>query len=210
MIANRAGRLFGGLNEYHISVWSKPRLILYTGLLILFVATFLLLSGKDNPNHMDSQPTVPSSSLVLTSPAFEEGGALPAQYSCKGQNVSPPLAIAGLPAGTKSLALIMHDPDAVSGDFVHWLMWDIVDSTENIAANSLPAGAVQGQNGGGQNKYMGPCPPAGTGTHHYIFELYALDKTLGLKPGSDRDQLKTAMAGHILGQYNLTGLFSAN
>ncbi len=159
---------------------------------------------------MEPQTNNLNSSLKITSPVFADGASIPAQYSCKGQNTSPPLGISGVPAGAKSLALIVHDPDAVGGDFVHWSAWDIPTLTVNIAANSLPAGAVQGQNGSGRNKYMGPCPPAGTGTHHYLFELYALDKTLDLKPGSSRDQLKQAMSGHTLTQHTLTGLFAAD
>ncbi len=150
-----------------------------------------------------------NSSLALASQAFADGASIPAQYTCKGQDISPPLTIMGAPAGAKSLALIMHDPDAASGDFVHWTVWDVPISTGTIAANSVPDGAVQGQNGGGQNKYMGPCPPAGTGVHRYMFELYALDKILGLKSGAGRDQLQYAMTGHILDQHNLTGLFAA-
>lgn len=159
---------------------------------------------------MDNQSSAADSNLSLASQEFKDGEQIPGQYSCKGQNVNPPLNVSGVPAGAKSLALILHDPDAVGGDFVHWLVWDIPTSTGSITVNSVPEGAVQGQNGGGQNKYMGPCPPAGTGTHHYKFELYALDKTLGLKAGADRDQLQKAMNGHILAQHILTGLFSAN
>ncbi len=156
---------------------------------------------------MPTQSSADSSSLVLTSPAFGDGTSLPVQHTCQGQNTSPPLNITGVPSSTKSLALIMHDPDAISGDFVHWLVWDIPLSTKTIAANNVPAGVIQGQNDRGQNQYTGPCPPAGTGTHRYIFELYALDKILGLVPGANRDQLQRAMNGHIVGQHMLTGLF---
>ncbi len=159
---------------------------------------------------MPTQPNITNSSLKLVSQVFGDSAQIPSQYTCKGQNINPPLSIMGLPAGVKSLALIMHDPDAVSGDFVHWLMWDIPTSTETIGVNSVPPGAIQGQNGSGKNQYMGPCPPAGTGIHHYLFELYALDKTLGLPASTSRDQLQKAMADHILAQHILTGLFSAD
>ena len=150
-----------------------------------------------------------NTSLRISSADFSDGGTIPARYTCKGQSVNPPLDITGVPAAAKSLALIVHDPDAVSGDFVHWLMWDIPSSIETIAANSASPGAMQGSNGAGQNKYMGPGPPAGTGTHRYMFELYALDKPLSLSDQTSRDQLKKAMQGHILGQHTLTGLFAA-
>ena len=157
------------------------------------------------PNGNDSTTT----GLQIISPAFREGAAIPIQYSCKGQNVSPPLNILNVPDDAKSLALIMHDPDAPSGDYVHWTMWDIPTSTETIAAHSVPTGAVQGRNSHHENKYMGPCPPAGTGVHRYMFELYALDTSLSLPPETTRDQLKRAMEGHILEQHTLTGTFSA-
>lgn len=149
-------------------------------------------------------------SLNISSPEFSEGGSIPASYTCKGQNINPPLNITGVPNKALSLALILHDPDAVNGDFVHWLVWDIPTSTKNIATNSAPVGAIQGANGTGQPKYMGPCPPAGTGTHRYMFELYVLNTTLGLKSGSSRTDLEKAMQGHILAKKNLTGLFAAD
>src|SRR3989338_3483122 len=145
--------------------------------------------------------------LKLTSQVFAEGAPIPVQYTCKGQNINPPLNIMGVPPQAKSLALIMHDPDAVSGDFVHWLVWDIPASTETIAVNSLPAGAIQGLNSSGKNQYMGPCPPAGTGIHRYMFELYALDTNLGLPAGSSRAELEKVMQSHILAKHTLTGLF---
>ncbi len=146
----------------------------------------------------------------LLSPAFRSGDKIPLRYTCKGQNVNPPLNILHVPQGAKSLALIMHDPDAVGQDFVHWLVWDISPSTETIAANSVPVGAIQGLNSAGQNGYMGPCPPPGTGAHRYMFELYALDTNLSLSPGSDRQKLQETMKEHTLDQNILTGLFSGD
>jgi len=134
---------------------------------------------------------------------------MPETYSCRGQNTSPPLNIAGVPSGSKSLALIMHDPDAVGGDFVHWTLWNISPATESIAENSAPMGAAQGTNSAGREGYMGACPPKGTGTHRYIFELYALDITLQLGSSTNRAQLEAALDKHVLAHTTLTGLFSA-
>ncbi|HEY5549829.1 MAG TPA: YbhB/YbcL family Raf kinase inhibitor-like protein [Candidatus Saccharimonadales bacterium] len=145
--------------------------------------------------------------MRIVSPAFREGAAIPPQYTCKGQNVSPPLNFIKVPPGAQSLALIMHDPDAPVGDYVHWTMWGIPVNTEAVAVNSVPVGAVQGLNSNNQNRYMGPCPPSGT--HRYIFELYALDKPLSLPPQTGRDGLKKAMEGHITEEHTLTGVFSA-
>ena len=146
--------------------------------------------------------------MQVVSPVFREGTAIPAPYSCKGENVSPPLNFVSVPKDAKSLSLIMHDPDAPSGDFVHWTVWDIPADTGTLAANSVPVGATQGMNGAGQNKYMGPCPPSGT--HRYMFELYALDTNLGLPSSTDRDDLLKSMDGHILQQFTLTGTFGTN
>ncbi len=149
-----------------------------------------------------------STGLELVSAAFRESASIPEQYSCKGQNVSPPLNILNVPEKARSLALIMHDPDAPSGDYVHWIMWAIPATTETMAANSVPVGAIQGLNSADQNKYMGPCPPSGT--HRYVFEIYALDTTLGLPAETTRDQLKDSMKGHIIEQHTLTGTFFAS
>lgn len=148
--------------------------------------------------------------LNLTTPAFVAGANIPTKYTCKGENVSPSLSISGRPAGLKSLALIMHDPDAVSGDFTHWTLWNINPQTTQIAENSLPAGTAEGTTSFGKPGYGGPCPPAGTGTHRYMFELYALDLVLNLPITAQRPQLETAMQGHILAKAQLTGLFGQN
>lgn len=147
--------------------------------------------------------------LRIISPVFRDGAAIPQQYSCKGQNVNPPLTIFNVPDKAQSLALIMHDPDAPSGDFLHWLMWDITPGAESIAVNHVPVGAIQGRNGRGENGYTGPCPPQGTGTHRYVFDFYALDTTVDLPSGSTRDQLEKAMSNHILDKSTLVGVFAA-
>ncbi|HET7827410.1 MAG TPA: YbhB/YbcL family Raf kinase inhibitor-like protein [Candidatus Saccharimonadales bacterium] len=147
--------------------------------------------------------------MEVISQVFRDGGAIPVQYTCKGQNVNPPLTIFSVPKSTQSLTLIMHDPDAVSGDFLHWLMWDIPPNTDSIPVNSVPVGARQGLNGGGQTGYTGPCPPPGTGTHHYIFDFYALDTTLDLPDNSTITDVIKAQKGHILDSKALTGIVEA-
>jgi Raf kinase inhibitor-like YbhB/YbcL family protein len=147
--------------------------------------------------------------MEIISPVFRDGGSIPPQYTCVGQNVNPPLNIFNVPPKTQSLALVMHDPDAVSGDFLHWLVWDITPKTESIAVNSVPIGALQGLNGRGQAGYIGPCPPRGTGVHHYIFDFYALDTTLDLPAGSKISDVIKAQRGHVLAHSALTGTFAA-
>lgn len=146
--------------------------------------------------------------LEIISSVFRDGSPIPVQYTCKGQNVNPPLNIFNVPKSTQSLTLVMHDPDAPSGDYLHWLVWDILPSTESIAVNSVPVGAMQGQNDSGQTGYMGPCPPAG-GPHRYIFDFYALDTTLDLPAGSKFTDVIKAQKGHVLAHSALTGTFAA-
>jgi Raf kinase inhibitor-like YbhB/YbcL family protein len=129
---------------------------------------------------------------------------IPAIYTCRGQSISPPLAIGGVPDQAKSLSLIMHDPDAVSGDYLHWIIWNIAPRTITIGENSVPIDAVQGINTSGTNKYMGPCPPSGT--HHYKFDLYALDDMINLPGSTSREDVESAMASHVLARSTLTGL----
>jgi Raf kinase inhibitor-like YbhB/YbcL family protein len=145
------------------------------------------------------------STLQLTSPAFSANAAIPREYSCQGSNTNPPLAIAGVPAGTKSLELIVDDPDAPMGVWDHWVVWNIAPDTMAIAANSVPAGAVQGKNSGGNNRYDGPCPPSGT--HHYRFTIYALSVTLDLPTSTTKDALLPAMKPYILDQNTLVGTY---
>lgn len=143
--------------------------------------------------------------MTLTSPAFADGAAIPSKYTCDGADSSPPLAIAGIPAGTRSLALIVDDPDAPVGTWVHWVVWGIPPETREIAENRLPAGAHQGRNDWKRNSYGGPCPPSGT--HRYFFKLYALDIPLAIGADSTKKELERAMAGHVLVHVELKGTY---
>ncbi len=150
-----------------------------------------------------------SSNLMLGSPAFANNTAIPLKYTCRGDNISPPLVITNVPERTKSLVLILHDPDAVGQDFTHWLLWNVPPDTVQIAENSTPSSAVVGPNGASKTGYTGPCPPAGTGTHRYMFELYAVDTTLALPETTKRPVLEQSIEDHVLSRFLLTGLFSA-
>jgi len=144
--------------------------------------------------------------MKVTSSAFQEGGTIPEKFSKNGQNVSPGLRIEGAPAEAKSLVLIVDDPDAPVGLFTHWLVWNIDPKTSGIAEGSAPSGAVQGRNDFGEMGYGGPQPPSGT--HRYYFKIFALDRTLDLKPGAKRRDLDAAMKGHVVGQGQLMGRYS--
>ena len=116
--------------------------------------------------------------MKISSPAFENNSKIPEKYTCDGENVNPPLKIEGVLKEAKSLVLIVDDPEAHMGTFLHWLVWNIPPETDFIEENSLPKRAVQGKNDFGKENYGGPCPPFGT--HRYFFKLYALDKILDL------------------------------
>ncbi|MEX1254524.1 MAG: YbhB/YbcL family Raf kinase inhibitor-like protein [Dehalococcoidia bacterium] len=148
-----------------------------------------------------------SGELSLTSSAFADNEAIPVKYTCDGDNVSPPLAIGGVPEGAATLALIVDDPDAPSGSFVHWTVYNIDPTTEKVAEGLAPGDGTEGLNGTGQPGYTGPCPPSGT--HRYIFTLYALDVGLNLDAAaSGKEELEAAMAGHIVAQTELTGTYA--
>ena len=141
--------------------------------------------------------------LKIGSSAFSYNGMIPAKYSCEGEQASPPLDVTGIPSGTKSLALILHDPDAPrAGGFTHWVLWN-VDVKGVIPENFK--GAMQGHNGMGKQGYVGMCPPSGT--HHYHFKVYALDTKLDISESTDKDGLEKAMKGHILAEGDLVGLY---
>lgn len=141
--------------------------------------------------------------LRLTSPSFEAGGKIPAKYSCEADNVNPELNISGIPEGTVSLALIMDDPDAPGGTWVHWVVWNI-PVTNKIAEDSIPG--TQGKNSWNSNQYGGPCPPSGT--HRYVFKLYALNIELELPEAARKQELEQAMTGHILASTQLMGTYN--
>lgn len=140
--------------------------------------------------------------LFVQCTEFSHNGHIPLQYTCEGENINPPLTITDLPEGTKSLAIIMEDPDAPKGTFYHWLVWNIVPG-EAIAENSVPG--TSGINSFGTIGYGGPCPPSGT--HRYYFKVFALDTMIDLAQGSDRKALLDAMHDHILGTGELMGRY---
>jgi Raf kinase inhibitor-like YbhB/YbcL family protein len=143
--------------------------------------------------------------LSLSSPAFENMGRIPREYTCDGRDVNPPLRFAGIPSDAASLALIVEDPDAPLGTFDHWIVWNI-PVVDGIAEGSIPHGAVQGRNGFGNNSYGGPCPPRGS-MHRYVFKLYALKTDLELPAGSTKSEVEKAMEGKVLAQTQLIGIY---
>jgi Raf kinase inhibitor-like YbhB/YbcL family protein len=178
--------------------------------LLLTVALALLLSGcaqkpGETANGNANGETMKNAPIFrITSPAYSEGQEYPKKYTCDGQDNNPPLEFTGIPAGTKTLALIFEDPDAQGGTYDHWIMWNI-PPVSRIEEDSVPEGATQGENSEGTNKHSSPCPPSGT--HRYIYHAYALDDVLDLPENSGRADLEKAMKGKVLASASLTGLY---
>lgn len=150
-------------------------------------------------------------SFQLTSPEFQEGQPIPRKFSCDGLDVSPQLNWKDAPAGTSSFALIINDPDAPAGDWVHWVLYNIPANVNHLAEGvpaekELKDGTMQGRNSWHQIRYGGPCPPGGT--HRYYFTLYALDCRLKLEVGAERREVLYAMQGHTLAEAKLMGTYT--
>jgi len=141
--------------------------------------------------------------LSVNSSAFESGKLIPKKYTCDGQEINPPLTIEGVPKEAKTLVLIVDDPDAPSGTFDHWIVWNIPASMGKIGENNVPG--IEGMNGARQIGYFGPCPPSGT--HRYFFKVYALDTELSLAVGSKKRDVEKAMQNHVLAKGELMGLY---
>ena len=148
--------------------------------------------------------------MKLMSPEFGNNKLIPTKYTCQGDDINPAIVIENIPQGAKSLALIVDDPDAPMGTWVHWVLFNLPPSVSSLAENVPPLekldnGGIHGKNDFGKLGYGGPCPPSGT--HRYFFKLYALDTKLDFAPGARKDQLLKAMKGHILAEGELIGAY---
>ena len=176
-------------------------------MLISFI--FLCLSHGSDEVHSKMKGDK-KMAITITSSAFTDGGMIPRQYTCDGEDISPPLAWTGVPESTKSIALICDDPDAPVGTWVHWVLFKIPPSTKDLPANvppkeTLDNGAKHGTNDFRKLGYGGPCPPGGT--HRYYFKLYALDAETSSEAGITKAQLLKDMEGHILAEGQLMGRY---
>jgi Raf kinase inhibitor-like YbhB/YbcL family protein len=178
--------------------------------LLISIALVILLSSCSSSSTSTPEADM---SLDLKSDAFVNGQSIPAKYSCIGKNVSPALTWSDPPAGTRSFALIVDDPDAPMGTWVHWVLFNIPAGQRSLAEdlpvtgkNVDPSAIYFGKNSSGNTRYDGPCPPSGT--HRYYFKLYALDTLVDILPGATKEELLKAMQGHILAQGELMGTFS--
>ncbi len=169
----------------------------------LWLAVFIMATAV--PAEAGRKGERKMADMKLNSSVFADSGAIPAHYTCDGGDVNPPLRIENVPGEARSLALVVDDPDAPVGMWVHWVVWNIDPKTREIGENSVPAGAGQGKNDWRRNSYGGPCPPSGA--HRYFFKLYALDTTLNLGAGTTKADLEKAMRGHVLAQAQLIGIY---
>lgn len=170
-------------------------------LAVSVIITFIIII---NIGCVENQQRM-SGTMKVSSPAFEEGGAIPSEYTCDGADVSPSLTFRNISKNAKSLALIMDDPDAPMGTWVHWLVWNIPPNSTGFSKGENIT-YLLGTNDFGTLNYGGPCPPSGT--HRYFFKLYALDTMLELKKGANKRQLEEAMSGHIIEEAQLMGTYS--
>lgn len=160
-------------------------------------------SPTDTPRWTDSGTvTATGGGLSVSSEAFDDGGSIPEQYTCDGEDISPPLSFDGVPDGTETSALVMDDPDAPREEpFVHWLLWNLSadrrELPEDVQAEERALDARQGTNSFGDVGYGGPCPPEGDDAHTYRFHVFALDTTLDVEAGAERDELESAMAERV-------------
>src|SRR6266852_8120616 len=179
-----------------------------TSMLPILFRFFLLLLSVVTPSGQEEAQIM---SLQLTTSAFPVQGTIPKKFTCDGPDVSPPLAWSGAPPGTQSFALIVDDPDAPAGTWVHWVLYDLPanmrELSEGVAKQEqLSSGARQGRNDFGKIGYGGPCPPPGK-PHRYFFKLYVLDTKLNLKADATKADVERAMKGHILAQAELIGRY---
>lgn len=180
---------------------------------VLLVCCWIALAGCSSSQARREAPSkaVKAMNFAIGSASFSDGGTIPKQFTCDGENVSPQLSWSGPPAGTKTFALIVQDPDAPAGTWTHWLLFDIPASTTQLSENvakteELPDGARQGKNDFGKIGYGGPCPPPGK-PHRYFFKLYALGSKINLKAGASKQELQQAMEGYVLAQTEIVGTY---
>jgi len=177
----------------------------------LLAAALVIAGSCEMADRCEAKKKGGKRKMTITSTAFTNGGMIPPKYTADGADVSPPLAFAGAPSGTKTFALICDDPDAPRGTWVHWVFYNLPVGVKSLPEHvptqpTLSNGARQGKNDFGKIGYGGPAPPSGT--HRYFFKVYALNAELKLDPGATKAQLVKAMNGHILAQGELVGKYS--
>jgi hypothetical protein len=185
------------------AAWKQVYILLLSSILgaLFFVSTCTATFAAPSPATGKKEAP-----MKLISPAFEHGQPIPAQYTCDGANHHPPLTISDVPKETQSLALVVEDPDAPTKVFTHWLIYDLPPSTQYIPEQGVPLGGTDGVNDFGTRGYKGPCPPSGT--HRYVFRLFALDTRLALPQGTRKEDVLAKLNGHVLATAELVGTYT--
>jgi Raf kinase inhibitor-like YbhB/YbcL family protein len=169
------------------------------------VLAFAGCGGSDRVEPAPAQAA--PDEITLASTEFRDGAMIPKVYSCDGDDISPPLSWAGVPEGTRELALLMEDPDAPGGTFVHWVLFKIPVDQEELADAQRPLGGREAKNSRGEAGYAGPCPPEGDAPHHYEFIIYALSKPIDLPNGASGDDVRAAIDKDAIARGELVGRF---
>ena len=169
----------------------------------LTIFLFLVIGLSYAADDVAQTPLAKGETMKFSSPVFKNNQTIPSKFTCEGDDINPPLTISDIPPDAKSLALIVDDPDAPMGTWVHWVVFNIPATIQEINENSIPG--REGVNDFDHSSYGGPCPPSGE--HRYFFKLYALDKKLILADGVTKNDLEEAMKGHILSKAELVGLY---
>jgi Raf kinase inhibitor-like YbhB/YbcL family protein len=173
------------------------------------LATLLLLplsaAACGGGDKFQGPPPAAPARIALGSPAFGRGGTIPSRYTCAGAGKSPPLRWRGVPAGAREQALLVDDPDAPGGTFVHWTLYRVPASVRSLDAGAVPPGARQGANSAGGTGWTPPCPPRGDAPHRYVFTIYALRRAPRLPAGAAPGRVRTAVAGAALARGELVG-----
>ena len=183
--------------------------VIYGFVVLVIIILLIIIYTQFRVNEDDAKIYKEESvnlDMELTSPAFSEGEQIPSKYTCDGDNINPPLEISDVPENAKNLVLIMDDPDAPAGTWVHWVVYGIPPETTQIGENTAPEKARQGRNSFGNTNYGGPCPPSGE--HRYFFKLYALDTFDNTKVLRNKESIEEMMQGHILEQASLMGRYA--
>jgi len=174
--------------------------------IVVFVFIFARKETANAPIMENNHQNLSISNMLITSPSFNNNDTIPQKFTCDDANINPEIHIQNVPENAESLALIMDDPDAPSGTFTHWTVWNINPKTTVINEKSVPPGSIEGKTSFGRVGYGGPCPPKGK-PHRYFFKIYALDAVLELPHGATRSQLETEINKHLLAQAELVGLY---
>jgi Raf kinase inhibitor-like YbhB/YbcL family protein len=185
------------------------KILIFSAIFVIVILLFTIGKTGFKQNKNSSPENVSKTKIQnmrILSPVFKQNEKIPSKYSCDGQSINPQLNIYEIPENTKTLALIVDDPDAPMGTFVHWVVFNIDPVKTIINEDEKARFGVLGVNSAGKLNFVAPCPPSGT--HRYFFKLYALNAELNLPEGSDKTAVENAMKNHILGKAELIGLYS--